>query len=422
MQLINVQIIIVLYIFIKVNSIKEINLFRFLSESNPNNSSDKINSSEPINSTEMMDSENSTISCYNFTDCFNCTLIPTCRWIWDEESCIDFEPYNENYSLPILNNSIVNNISTINKHINFLRNVCYMPVIPYIDNNNNSFLYDKTSVQYCGPHYIKISDHNLISNNFKIEINNINGVYGVPNLICEYIFLSGPNHFDINIQLNEKEINNYYLLYSQDSYNFIQNINSSTSLSIEINGKKLNTFIFYGLKSFGSSPFIITYKEENIIKKASQATGYIMVALYGVIIPIIIIAIIYMRKKSIIFKKEKEENITFEEKEKIKIANKYRSEENVLKDKNIKDQTSKFPAFISNFSPPITKTPQHLLNEQAFVFDNICCVDDKIINNNENKYTAKCGHKYHMSCFNKLLEKSQNGKIKCVSCNEIIYP
>ena len=129
-----------------------------------------------------------------------------------------------------------------------------------------------------------------------------------------------------------------------------------------------------------------------------------------------------MRKKSIIFNKEKEQNITFEEKEKIKIPNKFRSEENVLKDKNIKEQTSKLPEFIYNFSPPITKTPEHLLNGQAFVYDDICCVDLKIINNNENIYKAKCGHKYHISCFNKLIEKSKKGKIKCFSCNEIIYP
>ena len=40
-------------------------------------------------------------------------------------------------------------------------------------------------------------------------------------------------------------------------------------------------------------------------------------------------------------------------------------------------------------------------------------------------YKAKCGHLYHVDCFNQLVEDLKNSKekqeLKCVSCNEVIY-
>jgi hypothetical protein len=416
MQIINVQLLIELYLFINAYSMKENSRFRILTESDLPNSK---NSSEPTNSGSRSN------SCLNFRDCFNCTLNPTCRWSWDNEECTPFESNNINYSLPVINDFINNNISIVNNHINFLRKVCYMPVNPYIDNNNNSFLYNKISEKYCGPHYIVVTEEQLENNkNFRIAINNITGVYGTPNLLCEYIFLSGPQKFDVNIKINAQEINNFYLLFSEDSLNFLKNINDSTSLSINIGNQGLNAFIFYGLKSFNSSPFIITYKEKNILQKATQYTGYIMIAVFAFIIPLIIFSIVYLRRKSKIFKYGSEESIPIDESGKIQYIKKTKSVKFGPKVKKNRIVSPVLPGFVSSFSPPSTKTPDRLINGQAFVFEDICCYDKEVIINKKEIKRAKCGHVYHANCYNELLEEKKNNNeiFRCFSCHKIIYP
>ena len=287
-----------------------------------------------------------------------------------------------------------------------------MPFNPYIE-NNNYLSYNNISLKYCGPQYI-INNGLNIKSDFKIEIKNINGIYGRPNLLCEFIILTGPS-FYVNIEINEEEINNFYLLYSQDYLNFIQYINSSISLYIETGVNKLNTFLFYGLKSFDKSPFIIKYKE-NIVEKATEATGYIMIALGCVIIIILILSIILLRKRLIIFKKG-EKKVIFDDKEKLKNNfNKKKSDEILLKEKTTKEENSKY---IYNFSP-LTNTPTHLL-KKAFQYN--CSICNKMFDNVNEMKRAKCGHFYHIFCFENLIEKMKYLKekeIKCVICQEIL--
>ena len=404
MQLINTQILLIeLCIFLIISTKKQNTLIRFLSETNSTNITNSTNSTQSINSSNIYN------SCNKYLDCFNCTNNPSCKWEKEKDSCIPFYSSNNNYSLPILSKD--NNNLKLFDHVNFIRKACFMPFNPYIE-NNNYLNYNNISLKYCGPHYI-INNGLNIRSDFKLEINNINGTYGTPNLLCEFIFLTGPS-FYVNIEINEEEINNFYLLYSKDSLNFIQYINSSTSLYIDAGVNKLNTFVFYGLKSFDKSPFAIKYKE-NYVEKAREATGYIMIALGCVIIIILIFAIIFLRKKLTIFR-QKEKTIISDDNEKLKNNfNKKRSDE-TLKEKITKEENSKF---IYNFSP-LTNTPTPFL-KKAFQYN--CSICNKMFDNKDEMKKAKCGHFYHISCFNKLIEKMNNLKvkeIKCVICEEII--
>lgn len=397
MQIINAYLLLIqLFLFIKITTKNHVNSTRFLSESNPLN---KPKTYKP---------------CNLIKDCFNCTLNPSCRWFSENISCQTFKVSNSNHSLPIL--SHYNNIVEINNHINFIRKSCFGPINPFIK-NENYFNYDNSSLKYCGDHYI-IGNEDYIKKKFKLEIKNINGIYGTPNLLCEFIFLSTPG-FHANIKINDEEINNFYLLYSEDSINFVKNINSSTTIDIDFIPNKLNTFIFYGLKSFENSPFTITYKED-FSEKAKKATGYIMIVLSAIMIIIIIIGIICIRKNSIVFKK-KDNVILYDENEQLKkkLYGKEKSEEIKLKEKIIIQN----PKFIYNFTPP-TNTPTHLLNGQAFIYDK-CCVDEKIIDNLDEIKMANCGHFYHISCFNKLIQEMNElneKELKCISCKKVIYP
>ena len=415
MQLLNVQILLIeLCIILIISSKKQNNLIRYLSETNSTNITNSINSNYLNDSFQPINSLNFENSCNKYLDCFNCTKNPSCKWQKEKDFCIHFytSNYNNNYSLPILSKEI--NILNLNQHVNFIRKSCLMPFNPYIE-NNNYLNYNNISLKYCGPHYI-INNGLNIKSDFKIEINNINGIYGIPNLLCEFIILTGPS-FYVNIELNVDEINNFYLLYSKDYLNFIQYINTSISLYIDTGMNKLNTFLFYGLKSFDKSPFIIKYKE-NIVEKATEATGYIMIALGCVIILILVFAIIFLRKNLIIFKK-KVKKVISDDNEKLKNNfNKKRSDEILLKEKEkiTNGQNSKY---IYNFSP-LTNTPTPFL-KKAFQYN--CSICNKMFDNNDEMKKAKCGHFYHVYCLDNLIEKMNNLKekeIKCVICEEII--
>lgn len=349
-------------------------------------------------------------NCSLLSDCFNCSIIPTCRWNSSEEKCIHYN--NLDYSLPIINHSI-SNITILNKYFNFIRNACFLSKTPMINNYNNSKNYNFESIKYCGEHYIMTSEIEL-ENNFKIELNNFNGSYGTPNLLCEYIFFSGPDSFDLNININQKESNKFYLLYSKDSINFTMHINSSTILELKMTKNKLNTFLFYATKSFDSPPFTITY-ESNFWSKAVQATGYIMLALIIVIIAIIIFAIIYMRKNSSLFKKKKKGSKKDSNKNK-NIFDKSKAEEISLMKRRSNETNPTGPSLIRNFTP---ETPINFL-EKKFSFEK-CAYDGNLFSNKEDIYEAKCGHLYHKNCYNKLLKESKDIKeLKCIICDKNI--
>ena len=403
MQLINGQILLIeLYIILKVSSQNTRNILRIL--------------------TEITNNPNKTIAkyCSGFSDCFNCTVIPKCRWVWEKESCIPFEPFIEQYSIPLLNeNSENNDLTKLNEHINFIRQCCFNPLNPYID-NSNSYKYSNSVVKYCGPHYLIYNNENI--NNFKIEIKKVNEIYGIPNLLCEFIILSGPN-FYVNIKIDEEQKNNFYLLYSKDSLNFNSIINSTTIMDIKTDNNYLNTFIFYGLKSFEKSPFVIEYRE-SIMEKAKEVLGYIMIALSCIMVIIIVIAIILIRKKAKFFLK-REKNPQIDENEKLKQYNKKQNGQKNLLEKlgseEIKLEDKKSNGGNYHFNG---KNKSSIQNGQELPYDNICCLDLKIIENKEDIKIANCGHYYHILCYNNLIKEMENSnkkEIKCISCKKIIY-
>jgi hypothetical protein len=255
------------------------------------------------------------------------------------------------------------------------------------------------------------------------------GIYGLPNLLCEYIILSGPGSFDANIEINAEHSQEFFLLYSEDSRYFNSHINESGSLGIYATGRKANTFVYYGLESFNSSPFTITFKQRKMTK-TSQTTGYVMIGLIILIFIVVVTSIIIIRNNSILFK---DKNEISEEEE--KFGEKSESSTNYNPGKIMDDKSNQ--AINPNIG---NNTPDNLLTKQKgnqFNFnnvnltninenDNICCLDNKIINNKNEAYHAKCGHIYHIKCYNNLLNSIEviNGKkeLKCVSCQNIIYP
>ena len=303
--------------------------------------------------------EFSSINCSLYSDCFNCSIMPSCRWNSLNEECFFNGNYNSNFSnssIIQINNTISNNLTVLNNYFNYIKKVCFLPSTPMINSNNNKY-YNFKSIEYCGDHYIMTTDKDI--KNLKIELKKYNDTYGLPNLFCEYIFFSGPNYFDINIKINQKEINDFYLLYSSDSLNFSQKINTTTTMRIDIIPNKINTLFFYGLKSFDSPPFTITYKP-NFFYKIVQTTGYIMLTLIIIILAIIIYLIIYVRKHSSLFKKQKEKQK--KEKEKYKnIKDKTKTEEIALMKKNSNETNVTGPSIIRNFTPG---TPIKLLDQK----------------------------------------------------------
>lgn len=428
-----IQIIFILFLkynFINSFSTKFKSLFRFLNEiKDPN-------IANPINKTDISDIEEEEIvyyeNCSEFNDCFNCTVIPTCRWIWSNQTCISFRPFVKNYSIPALNDSYIdNNITILDSFVNFIRKVCFLPYIPYME-NNNSLIYNNISMEYCGKHHIT-TPASEFSSKFRIELNNMTGMYGLPNLLCEYIILSGPGSFDANIEINPEHSQEFFLLYSEDSRYFYSQINESRSFGVYSTGRRANTFVYYGLKSFNSSPFTITFKHSKA-SKSSQKTGYIMIGIIIFVFIVVVSSIIYIRNNSILFKSP---NKISEEEE--KFGDKSESTTNYLPGKSIEDKS---PQIIN---PDIgDNTPDNLLTKQKeiqFKFSNdnitkinenenkdkyVCCLDNQIINNKNEAYHAKCGHKYHTKCYNNLLNslKVIDGKkeLKCVNCLNIIYP
>ena len=415
---------ILIYNFINSLPRKYKNLFRILNEAKDPNIADAINEANISDIEEVIYYEN----CSEFNDCFNCTVIPTCRWIWSNQTCISYKPFVKNYSIPVLNDSYIdNNITILSSYVNFIRKVCFLPYIPFME-NNNSLIYNNISMTYCGQHYIT-TPLNEFSSKFRIELNNMTGMYGLPNLLCEYIILSGPGSFDANIEINAEHSQEFFLLYSEDSRYFSSHINESRSFGIYSTGRKANTFVYYGLESFNSSPFTITFKQKKM-RKSSQTTGYVMIGIIILIFIVIVSSIIYIRNNSILFKDKKE--ISEEEE---KFGEKSESSTNYNPGKIMDDKSNQA------INPDIgNNTPDNLLTKQKgnqFNFnnviltninenDNICCLDNKIINNKNEAYHAKCGHIYHIKCYNNLLNSIEviNGKkeLKCVSCQNIIYP
>ena len=172
--------------------------------------------------------------------------------------------------------------------------------------------------------------------------------------------------------MNKSFENNFYLLFSEDSFNFTKIFNSSSSILINISGNKLNTFLFYGLKSFDSPPFIISFKENIFIQLTNKASAYALISINTTILIIIIFMIYFIRKKSKKIHKIGGKIIT-EEKEKL-------NKNNINKNGEILPAEDQSPGIIRNFSPQTAVTPTHLINGQVFNYDNIYAYENKNIN------------------------------------------
>lgn len=422
----------------KINGTNIINETNVRNEDNNTNKIYETNKTNEINGGENQRINEMIMFCSSLSDCFNCTVVQYCRW--QNESCVLYRPFYQNYSIPALNESYQkNSIEILSPYVNFIRKSCFLDFTPFLE-NDNSPIYNNISTKYCGKHYITNHLSNY-SKEFKIELNNISGIYGVPNILCEYIILSGPNYFDVNIELNEKDAKNFYLLYSENSLQFYDHINESKTFSVGSTSRKANTFIYYGLKALNSSPFKITFKEQKK-EESSQTTGYILIVLIALIVILIVISIIYIRCNSEMFKSNKT-NIQ-EEEEKIKDKTDYNIKglDNTQKIKINNDNNTLQLNTTNAISNIGSNTPDDLKTkdtQKQFFFGNtsnsefnniyginLCCFDNLIINNVTEIYKAKCGHLYHFNCFHKLIENNiattGNLEFRCLSCREIIYP
>lgn len=205
--------------------------------------------------------------------------------------------------------------------------------------------------------------------------------------------------------------------------NFNSIINSTTIMDIKTDNNYLNTFVFYGFKSFEKSPFVIEYRV-SLMEKAKVVLGYIMIALSCIMVIIIIIAIILIRKKAKFLLKI-EKNPQIDENEKLKQYNKKKNgQKNILEklgSEEIKLEDKKSNGGNYDFSG---KNKSSIQNGQELPYDNICCLDLKIIENKEDIKIANCGHYYHILCYNNLIKEMENSnkkEIKCISCQKIIY-
>ena len=328
--------------FIKFSNCININNLRILNESNE---------TKEINIKNIS-------NCSFISDCFNCSLNPFCRWIWNNEMCIE---HQKNYSIPKLNiTHTEGDIYSINEYIYFIRRVCFLPFTPYIE-NNNSQIYNNISIKYCGPHYITHQLSNY-TNKFIIELNNISGIYGAKNILCEYVILSGPSTFKVNIEVNENETENFFLLYGEYGLFLPYNLNHTGILEISTTGQKANTFIYYGFKPFNSSPFKITFKSTENDESSSQTVGYILISIIIFAFILIIVCIIYIRYNSKLF--DKDNSKISDEEQKMKEKNDF-NENSLEKNVDLKKEKNQI---IENDTINKTEgdeiTPDNLLNKK----------------------------------------------------------
>ena len=138
--------------------------------------------------------------CPDKVDCINCTLLVECYWRNNECTNITKE---KNITLDLnSNNTNITNLTNYNKqyklfetdnqttifnNFKYLKNACYYKTFPYVV--EDKYLYDK-SEKYCGKKDIIIT-YEMLINGYEIKLNNVNGKYGYPHIICQYNFYSG---------------------------------------------------------------------------------------------------------------------------------------------------------------------------------------------------------------------------------------
>ena len=240
--------------------------------------------------------------CTDKYDCFNCTILLDCQWINDK--CINIT-INNTETKNITTNSTENgtklfesnNENILFKHLKYLKNSCYNSNIPFEIEENN--LYDKIAEKYCGKKNIIITEEMMI-NGYKIQLKNIDGKYGISNIVCQYIFISGDYRTDSDIYINRSLSGDFLLFYSND-YNRAFIINYSSTISLVSPSSEPISFFYYSNKSFDTVPFIIYIKDNRNKENSILSILYLLLLIFFVVG--IITSIIIVRYKSNFFNK-----------------------------------------------------------------------------------------------------------------------
>ena len=246
-------------------------------------------------------------NCSEKNDCINCIFLIDCQW--ENNQCINIShthiqkrAFNNNKSNNNMGNKIFElwNEATKYKNLKYLYNICYNKISPYTEEDD--LVYEIASEKYCGKKNIIITKDMLI-NGFSIKLNNVNGVYGHPHIICQYLFLSGNIRHDVDIYINNSLKEDFFLFYTNDYKDSIQ-IKYTSNISLISANSNTVSFFYYSDKTFDTSPFIIFCRDYPRYSH-SILQYYFLAGIIFLMIVIIsgIIYIFYVRYISQIFNK-----------------------------------------------------------------------------------------------------------------------
>jgi len=255
--------------------------------------------------------------CPDKLDCINCTFLVDCYWRNNE--CINITK-EKNVTLDLNSNNTnftnftkqyrlfeTNNQTTIFNNFKYLKNSCYYKTFPYAD--EDKYLYDKLE-KYCGKKDIIIT-YEMLINGYEIKLNNVDGKYGYPHILCQYNFYSGNGRHDVDIYINKSLIKDFLFIFSYDYYSG-KVINYTSTITLYSVGLRTVSFWYYSNRSFDSAPFIIYFKDYKY--PSYSILDYLFLSFLIASVIIIIASIIYVRYNSKFFfkNKKKYEEITNE--------------------------------------------------------------------------------------------------------------
>ena len=221
------------------------------------------------------------------------------------------------------------NSSILHYYLKTLRDICFDSKAPYIPEEN--YIYNELSDIYCGNNFITVYD-SLLKNGYRIELNNNSNIYGIPNLLCEYVLTHGRQRIDVDIFINRTLSHDFLLFFSMD-YHISCQINYSTTLSLYGLESKSFSFLYYSNKSFETSPFIIYFKIEEVLEEDSELLTYLFLAAIIGFIALAVVGIILVRKCSIFF------NLKKNNKKNNEILEENKGELSVISEKNMEENS-----------------------------------------------------------------------------------
>ena len=272
--------------------------------------------------------------CLNKHDCYNCSSVGGC--VWENETCVNYNDSSlfnsSNYKSTECNYSLSDpNIKKddLYQKLKYFRNTCFPDKVA--NKPEEKYIHNELSDKYCGNNFIILNNNRLI-NGYKIELKNNSGIYGTPNLLCEYVLNHGQMRIDVDIFINRTLSKDFSLFYSEDLLNNIY-IDYSTTLTVYSIDYNSVSFFYYSNKTFETSPFIIYFKVYDVIEEeeGNNVLTYLFLAAMIGFVALTIIGIIIMRKYSLFFKLKK-----IEIKNNINNRNK---ELSIISEKNIEENS-----------------------------------------------------------------------------------